>query len=158
MPRLGIDVGGTFVDLVLTTDDGGIVFEKVLAEPADLIGSIIEGVQALLERAGVDGGVVEEVVHATTRGSNTVLERSGPRTALVATRGFKDVLQIQRALRWSMYDVQLDKPEPLVPRSLSFEVTERVLADGSVLVPLAEEELGPIAEELRAAGVEAVAV
>jgi N-methylhydantoinase A len=158
MPRLGIDVGGTFVDLVLTTEDGSLVFEKVLAEPTDLIGSIIEGVRALLERAGVDGALVEEVVHATTRGSNTVLERSGPRTALVATRGFKDVLQIQRALRWSMYDVQLDKPEPLVPRSLSFEVTERVLADGSVLVPLAEDELGPIAEELRAAGVEAVAV
>jgi N-methylhydantoinase A len=158
MPRLGIDVGGTFVDLVLTTDDGELVFEKVLAEPSDLVGSIITGVRAVLGRAGIEGVHVEEVVHATTRGANTVLERSGPKTALVTTRGFRDVLQIQRALRWSMYDVQLDKPEPLVPRSLSFEVTERVLADGSVLVPLAEEELEPLGDELRRARVDAVAV
>ena len=136
MPRLGIDVGGTFVDLVLTAEDGSLVFEKVLAEPADLVGSIVSGVRTLLGRAEIPGDEVDEVVHATTRGSNTVLERSGPRTALVTTRGFKDVLQIQRALRWSMYDVQLEKPEPLVPRSLSFEVTERMLADGSVHVPL----------------------
>src|SRR6185503_16289218 len=135
MPRLGIDVGGTFVDLVLTTEDGDLVFEKVLAESSDLVGSIITGVRAVLEQAGIEGGQVDEVVHATTRGANTVLERSGPMTALVTTRGFRDVLQSQRALRWSMYDVQLDKPEPLVPRSLSFEVSERVLADGSVHVP-----------------------
>jgi N-methylhydantoinase A len=158
MPRLGIDVGGTFVDLVLSTDDGDLIFEKVLAEPADLVGSIISGVRAVLEQAGVDGADVEEVVHATTRGSNTVLERTGPRTALVATRGFRDVLQIQRALRWSMYDVLLDKPVPLVPRSLSYEVTERVLADGSVLVPLVEDELVAIGDELRRARVDAVAV
>jgi N-methylhydantoinase A len=158
MPRLGIDVGGTFVDLVLATDDGGLVFEKVLAEPSDLVGSIMAGVSAVLARAGAAAGDVREVVHATTRGSNTVLERSGPRTALVVTRGFKDVLQIQRALRWSMYDVQLDKPQPLVPRSLSFEVTERMLADGSVLVPLAEDELPALAADLRAAAVDAVAI
>src|SRR5215813_13753198 len=98
MPRLGIDVGGTFVDLVLTTDKGGLVFEKVLAESSDLVGSIIRGVRAVLERAALDGSHVGEVVHATTRGANTVLERSGPKTALVTTRGFRDVLQIQRAL------------------------------------------------------------
>jgi N-methylhydantoinase A len=158
MARLGIDVGGTFIDFVLTTDDGDLIFEKVLAESSDLVGSIMTGVQAVLAQAGVEGVDVEEVVHATTRGSNTVLERSGPRTALVTTRGFRDVLQIQRALRWSMYDVQLDKPEPLVPRSLSFEVTERVLADGSVLVPLVEKELEAISEELRRVHVDAVAV
>ncbi|HEY8644432.1 MAG TPA: hydantoinase/oxoprolinase family protein [Gaiellaceae bacterium] len=158
MPRLGIDVGGTFVDLVLADDNGGLVFEKVLAEPADLVGSIVSGVRTLLDRAGISGGEIVEAMHATTRGSNTVLERSGPRTALVVTRGFKDVLQIQRALRWSMYDVQLDKPEPLVPRSLSFEVTERMLADGSVHVPLVEDEVYEVAEHIRVAGVEAVAV
>ena len=158
MPRLGIDIGGTFVDLVLHDDDGSVEFEKVFAEPSDLVGSIISGVQALLDRAGVPGANVTEVVHATTRGSNTVLERSGPTTALVATRGFRDVLQIQRALRWSMYDVQLDKPVPLVPRSRSFEVTERMLADGTVLVPLEEGEVEALATPLRELGVEAVAV
>src|SRR5579875_1253289 len=145
MARLGIDVGGTFVELVL-------------ADPARLLDSITAGVEAVLTRAGVAGAEVDQVLHATTRGSNLVLERAGPRTALVTTRGFRDVLQIQRALRWSMYDVQLSKPEPLVPRSLSFEVTERTLADGSVLVPLDEHELLEVAGRLRAARVEAVAV
>ncbi len=158
MARLGIDIGGTFVDLVLATTDDGLVFEKVLAEPANVLGSITRGVEQLLKRADVDGSEVVEVLHATTRGSNIVLERAGPTTALVVTRGFRDVLQIQRALRWSMYDVQLDKPEPLVPRSLAFEVGERMLADGSVHVALDEDEVRAIAAQIRAAGVEAVAV
>src|SRR5581483_5957603 len=153
MARLGIDIGGTFVDLVLAGDDGSLEFEKVLAEPTDLLGSIATGVRTLLARADVSGQSVSEVLHATTRGSNIVLERAGPKTALVVTRGFRDVLQIQRALRWSMYDVQLEKPEPLVPRSLAFEVTERMLADGSVHVPLDEDEVRERAAEIRAAGV-----
>ena len=87
-----------------------------------------------------------------------MLERAGPRTALVVTKGFRDVLQIQRALRWSMYDVQLQKPEPLVPRSLAFEVSERMLPDGSVHIPLDEDELRERAAEIREAGVQALAV
>lgn len=158
MARLGIDIGGTFVDLVLAGDHGELEFEKVLAEPADLLGSIALGVRTLLARANVPGGEVKEVLHATTRGSNIVLERAGPKTALVVTKGFRDVLQIQRALRWSMYDVQLEKPEPLVPRSLAFEVSERMLPDGSVHVPLDEDGLREIAAEIRAANVEALAV
>ena len=158
MARLGIDVGGTFVDLVLETEDGDLVFEKVLSEPDDLVGAIMSGVEAVLGEAGVSPTEVREVVHATTRGSNTVLERSGPRTAFLATRGFRDVLQIQRALRWSMYDVQLEKPTPLVERSLSFEVGERMLPDGSVLQPLCDDELRSVAGAIRASGAQAVAV
>ncbi len=158
MARLGIDVGGTFVDIVLETDGGNLVFEKVLAEPADLVGAITSGVETVLHEAQVPPSAVREIVHATTRGSNTVLERSGPRTAFVATRGFRDILQIQRALRWSMYDVQLEKPAPLVERSLSFDVAERMLPDGSVLQPLTEDELRSVAAAIRASGAEAVAV
>ncbi len=158
MPRLGVDVGGTFIDLVLVDGQGGVAFEKVLADPADIVDAIRSGVDSLLRRAGVEGAAVTEVVHATTRGSNTVLERTGPRVALVATAGFRDLLQIQRALRWSMYDVQLDKPEPLVPRSLSFDVPERTLADGSVETPLDEDALRAVAATLRENGVEGVAV
>ncbi len=158
MARLGIDIGGTFVDLVLAGSDGVLEFEKVLAEPADLLGSIARGVRTLLARADVPGADISEVLHATTRGSNIVLERAGPKTALVVTKGFRDVLQIQRALRWSMYDVQLEKPEPLVPRSLAFEVSERVLPGGSVHVPLDEDQLRDVAAEIRAAKVQALAV
>ncbi len=156
--RLGIDVGGTFVDLVLEDEHGGLFFEKVLAEPEDLVGAITSGVSAVLEQAHVAPGEVREVVHATTRGSNTVLERSGPTTAFLATRGFRDILQIQRALRWSMYDVQLDKPRPLVERSLSFELSERTLADGSVPLPLDEDEVRAVAAEIRESGAQALAV
>ncbi len=158
MARLGIDVGGTFVDLVLDDEAGGLFFEKVLAEPGDLVGAIASGVSAVLEQAHVGPGDVREAVHATTRGSNTVLERTGPTTAFLATRGFRDILQIQRALRWSMYDVQLDKPRPLVDRSLSFELGERTLADGSVLFPLREDEVRAVAAKIRESGAQALAV
>jgi N-methylhydantoinase A len=156
--RLAIDVGGTFIDLVLRRDDGEIHAEKQLSRPRDLMAAIREGVARLLERAGVPGEAVGEVMHATTLGSNAVLERRGPDVALLTTRGFRDVLQIQRSLRWSMYDVQIEKPRPLVPRSRVWEVTERCRADGSVLVPLAEDEVATIARELQAKGVEAAAV
>jgi N-methylhydantoinase A len=158
MARLGIDVGGTFVDLVLQADDGSVSTHKVLATPRDLIGGIAAGIGALLEQAGVDGAYVREVTHATTLGSNAVLERRGPAVALITTAGFRDVLQIQRSLRWSMYDVQIEKRVPLVPRSLVWEVEERCLADGTVLAPLPEDDVAAIARELGQRGVEAAAV
>ena len=155
---LGIDVGGTFIDLVLRLDDGQEVSEKLLADPDHLIETIEHSVARLLDRTGVDGTAITKVVHATTRGSNAILERKGPEVALIATRGFRDVLQIGRALRWSMYDVQMEKPVPLVPRSRAFEVTERCLADGSILTPLVEEEVRLLAEELRQREITSVAV
>jgi N-methylhydantoinase A len=122
------------------------------------VGTIHEGVTRLLERSDVPGDAVREVMHATTLGSNAVIERRGPPTALLTTRGFRDVLHIQRSLRWSMYDVQIEKPRPLIPRSLVWEVGERCRADGTILEPLAEEEVREIARRLRELGVEAAAV
>ena len=89
---LGIDVGGTFVDLVLRLDDGQEASEKLLADPDHLIETIEHSVARLLDRTGVDGAAITKVVHATTRGSNAILERKGPEVALIATRGFRDVL------------------------------------------------------------------
>ena len=156
--HLGIDVGGTFVDLVLRLNDGREDTEKLLTEPDNLIGCIERGVVRLLERTGVAGSAISKVIHATTWGSNAVLERKGPEVALITTRGFRDVLQIGRALRWSLYDVQMDKPKPLVPRSRTFEVTERCLADGSIRTTLVEDEVRDIADELRRREITAVAV
>lgn len=158
MARLGIDVGGTFIDVILVSEDGSYVFQKVLAERHDLVGAIVRGVREALARARISGAEVSEIVHATTRGSNIVLERRGPPTAFLATHGFRDVLQIQRALRWSMYDVQLDKHPPLVPRSRSFDIPERVLVDGSVRTPLDEAEVRTVARELRDRGIKTVAI
>ena len=156
--RVGIDVGGTFIDLVLERADGTLHSEKVLSEPHDLIGAICAGLERALAGAGATAGEVEELIHATTLGSNAVLERRGPVTALLTTRGFRDILQIQRSLRYRMYDVQIEKATPIVPRSRTWELTERCLADGSVLHPLEDAEVRRVAAELRAAGVETVAV
>ena len=156
--RVGIDVGGTFIDLVLERADGTLHSEKVLSEPHDLIGAICDGLERALAGAGVTAGEVEELIHATTLGSNAVLERRGPVTALLTTRGFRDILQIQRSLRYRMYDVQIEKATPIVPRSRTWELTERCLADGSVLQPLDDAEVRRVAAELRAAGIETVAV
>lgn len=156
--RVAIDVGGTFIDLVLKRRDSTLQSEKVLSDPHDLVGAISAGVERLLAAAGVVASDVEEVIHATTLGSNAVLERNGPVTALLTTRGFRDVLQIQRSLRFRMYDVQIEKPTPIVPRSRTWDITERCLADGSVLVPLDEDEVRRVAGELRSAGIETVAV
>ncbi len=156
--QLGFDVGGTFVDVVLRLDDGREDSEKLLADVDKLTNTIEMSIARLLDRNNISGESVNKVVHATTRGSNAVLERKGPDVALITTRGFRDVLQIGRALRWSMYDVQLDKPVPLVPRSRTFEVTERCMADGSVRTSLAEDELRLIANTLREREIRAVAI
>lgn len=156
--KVGIDVGGTFIDLVARDGDGARHTVKALSSAHDLVGAVRAGLARLLADAGIAPGDVSEVVHATTLGSNAVLERNGPDVALLTTRGFRDVLQIQRSLRFRMYDVQIEKPRPIVPRSRVWEVDERCRADGSVLVPLDEDGIRRIARELATAGIEAVAV
>jgi N-methylhydantoinase A len=156
--RVAFDIGGTFIDFALSRPDGSLTTEKLLADPHDLVGGIRTGLARLLEQAGVPGEAVRRLVHATTLGSNAVLERRGPRVALLTTRGFRDVLQIQRSLRYSMYDVQIEKRRPLIPRSHVFEVDERRRADGSVLVPLDEAGVRSLAATLRERGFESCAV
>ncbi len=156
--RIGFDIGGTFTDFVLRRPDGELVSEKRLTSYEDLVGDIAAGLTRLLDRAGVPAAEVEQLIHATTLGSNAVLERKGPRLALLTTRGFGDVITIQRSLRWSMYDMQIEKVPPLVARRHVREVDERCRADGSVLRPLDEDAVRALARELAAEGYEAVAV
>lgn len=156
--RLGADIGGTFTDVVLRGDDETIHQCKVSSTPADYSLGILHGAQELLARAGADPSRVQEIIHATTVATNTVLEGKGARTALVTTRGFRDVVEIGRLRVPQLYDLNYRKPAPLAPRRHRHEVTERMLADGSVLVPLAEDELVAIADDIRAAGIEAVAI
>ncbi|HZV52136.1 MAG TPA: hydantoinase/oxoprolinase N-terminal domain-containing protein, partial [Candidatus Dormibacteraeota bacterium] len=126
--RIGVDIGGTFTDLVLLR--GGRVegVGKVLTTPADPSLAVAEGVEQLL--AEMPPGQVGEVVHGTTLVPNALIERRGARTALLTTRGFRDVLAIRREHRYDLYDLFLELPEPLVPRRRRWEVDERVLADG----------------------------
>src|SRR3984885_15153099 len=153
--RIGIDIGGTFTDLVAISGDGVVTTFKVASTPDDYGEGIIEGICALLADRP---GVVSDVLHATTVGSNTVLEAKGARTALITTRGFRDILEIRDLRMPVLYDISWTKPRALVERRLRLEVTEKLRPDGSVAVPLDADSLDPVIAMLRAENVASVAI
>jgi N-methylhydantoinase A len=153
-PRAAVDIGGTFTDLVAVGTDGDLVFGKAPTTPA----ALEEGVMRTLAEAGVPPASLSLFVHGTTVVVNAITERRGARTALITTRGFRDVLEIGRANRPDLYNLSYRKPVPVVPRRLRYEVTERMSYRGEVLQPLAEEEIEVLAARLRDHAVDAVAV
>src|SRR5437588_2908133 len=157
--RLGVDIGGTFTDLVVVDETTGAVrVGKVLTTSKDPAQGVEQGVQALLGDAGVAHDAVHAVVHGTTLATNALIERKGARTALLTTAGFRDALEIRREGRYDMYDIFIDPPAPLVPRHLRREVDERLLADGPVLRHLDEAGARRVIAGLVADGVEAIAI
>ena len=153
--RIGVDIGGTFTDLVaLDETTGAVVTTKALSTPRELL----EGVLSCVDQAGVRLADCRFVIHGTTIGINALLELKGARTGLITTEGFRDVLEIGRGNFLKMYDVLYRRPEPLVPRGRSHEVPERLSATGDVLVPLDEEAVRAAARQLLAAAVESVAI
>lgn len=153
----GVDVGGTFTDVVLFDADArSLSVTKVPSTPANQSNGVNEGLQVVLP----DLGRLDTLVHGTTVGTNTMLQGSGARVALVTTRGFRDVLEIGRTRRMlpSLFDPAFTRPPPLVPRTLRLEVAERLAADGSVLAALDEAALGDAARVVRDANAESVAV
>jgi len=156
--KLGIDVGGTFTDIVAVLPDGQRRFRKVPSTPQDQSIGVAEGISRMLDDLGMGPGDVAEVVHGTTVATNTMLERNGARTALVTTRGFRDVIHIGRQSRPHLYDLYAQRMDPLVPRELRREVTERMDFRGQVVTPLDEGEVATLAGELVAEGIEAVAI
>ena len=156
--RLGIDIGGTFTDIVLLADDGTIHGKKILSTPDDYSRAIDAGVRALLAEAGVAPDRIVEVAHGTTVATNAIIEGKGARVGLITTAGFRDVLEIARFRSPRLYDVTFRKPEPLVERRLRFEVAERISAAGEVVRPLDETALLRVGAKCVARGVEAVAI
>ena len=158
--QLGIDVGGTFTDVVLVDPaTGQLEYTKVLTTPSDQSKGVIKATRALLERAGRAPADLALLIHGTTMATNALLERKGARTALVTTRGFRDVLEIGRAQKPRIYDIHDDgRPVPLVPRRWRMEVTERVGPDGQIEVPLDPTEVGALQKRLAEGGIEAVAI
>ena len=154
--RIGVDIGGTFTDLVAIAADGTISTHKTASTPADYSLGIETGLLALLGAAG--GAGVTEVLHATTVGSNTILEGKGARTALITTRGFRDVLEIRDLRMPKLYDMAWTKPPALVERRLRLEVVEKMRPDGSVAVPLDHASLAAAIDFLRRERVASVAV
>ncbi len=159
--RLGIDVGGTFTDVVLIDDEtGNIHYSKTLTTPRELSQGVLTGIQKILHLAGATMQEVEYLVHGTTIGTNALIERKGAKVGLITTEGFRDVLEIARVERpdGGLYDMFVDLPDPLVPRYLRLEAHERVGADGSVSRPLDEASVLRAVDTLKAEGVEAIAV
>jgi N-methylhydantoinase A len=157
--RIGVDIGGTFTDLVWVDETtGGVRVSKLLTTPKEPAQAVEQGVVALLHDAASAPASVSTLIHGTTLATNAVIERKGAMAGLLTTAGFRDALEIGREGRYDMYDLFIDPPAPLVPRHLRLEVTERVLADGGVLTPLDEESARAAVSALLAAGVEAIAV
>jgi N-methylhydantoinase A len=157
--RFGVDIGGTFTDLVLADEaTGRLRVGKVLTTAKDPAQGVEQGVQALLTETAIAPGAVRAVVHGTTLATNALIERRGARTALLTTRGFRDAIEIRREGRYDMYDLLIDPPPPLVPRHLRREVDERLLPDGSVLRPLDLDQARGVVTALLAEGIEALAI
>ncbi len=156
--RVGFDVGGTFTDFALQADDGRLLTGKRLTTPDDPARASVEGLRELVAHAGLGWADLAQAVHGTTLGSNVVIERKGQGIALLTTRGFRDVLIIGREKRYQLYDLFVEKPAPLVPRSRIREVAERIAFDGEVLVPLDEAGLRETVRDLARSGVTSLAI
>jgi N-methylhydantoinase A len=159
MYRMGVDIGGTFTDLVLLDDSAGEWrVAKTLTTPAAPEQAVVTGLRELLVETNLKPAEIDRLIHGTTLVTNAIIERKGAPTGLITTEGFRDVLEIGREHRYDMYDIFIELPKPLVPRHLRLGVRERILDDGSVLIPLDEEGVRQATRQLVAAGVKAVAV
>lgn len=156
--RIGVDIGGTFTDIVMLSSDGNLYSQKILSTPDDYSRAIEEGLAILLDRTGVEPGQVTEFTHATTVATNTIIERNGVQVALLTTEGFRDVLELGRFRSPRLYDLRFRKPDPLVPRHLRFEIRERMGADGKVIRPVCYDGLDELVARIEEQHIEAVAI
>jgi len=157
--RIGIDVGGTFTDFVMADlARGGLVFHKEPSVPADPSRAVANAIDKALQAYGLEANQIVFAVHGTTIATNTIIEGKQATAGLIASEGFRDVLEIAYQTRPKLYDVFYDKPKPLIPRHLCIGVPERIDGEGEILVPLDEQAVVEAARRLAGAGVEAIAV
>lgn len=156
---LAVDIGGTFTDIVLRGSDGRLVVDKTLTTPDDLLEGFFSGVNSVLNKAQLKPSDIDGVVvHATTVVTNSLIERKGLKTAMLVTKGFRDVLAIRNEHRYDMYDPQIEFQPPLVPRELTYGIDERTLAGGTLHKPPSKEDLQECIAQLQQQDVKAVAV
>lgn len=157
--RIGVDIGGTFTDVALVEEDSGrIAVAKVLTTPPDFGAGVMEGLREGLSRHGIAAAEATLLSHATTVVTNALLEGKGAEAAFVATRGFRDVLELRRSARSDLYDLFQDGPSVLIPRRRRFEIGGRIDAQGEEVAPLVEDEVPALVEAIRASGAATVAV
>lgn len=155
--RLGVDIGGTFTDVVL--EDGAKRYStKLLTTYSAPEHAILQGIRTVCAEAGVAPGKIGQMIHGTTLATNALIERRGARTALITTRGFRDVIEMRTESRFEQYDLNLTLPEPLLPRQRRYTLCERIDAQGEVLIPLDRAEIEALADELAGAGYDSIAV
>jgi N-methylhydantoinase A len=157
--RLAFDIGGTFTDFALQdVGTGAVIIGKHLTTPRDPAEGVLRGLEALLERARATMADVAQAVHGTTLGANLVIEKKGARTFLITTEGFRDVLEIQRQLRYNINDLFVDKHPPLIPRDQIVEIRERITADGVIRRPLDPADAADALRRCREGGAESLAI
>ncbi len=157
--RVGVDIGGTFTDLLVLDQSTGAYFVgKTLTTPDDPSRAVRVGLAEMLKRHGIDPANVRQIIHGTTLVTNALIERSGVPTALLTTKGFRDAIEIGHEHRYDLYDLFLELPPPLVRRRWRLEVDERVLSDGTVKREIDPSQISALIDELRSGGIEAVAV
>lgn len=156
--RVGVDIGGTFTDIVLLNDKGRLFTKKISSSVDNYARAIVDGLGQVFEQHGLTPEHVEEVLHATTVASNTILEHKGAKTGLITTKGFRDILELRRLRMPRLYDLHWEKPPALVERYLRGEVNERMDEKGNVLVPLDEAEVEATIDRLVSEGIETLAV
>lgn len=162
MKRLGIDVGGTFTDVVLIDDESGRHWSvKVPTTPSNRVVGAVNGFNEILKISGLVSAEIDFIGHGTTMATNMIVEHKGAKTALITTKGFRDVLEIRRVYRHDradLYDLQFDAPRPLVRRRWCLELDERISADGSIYKSLDMDAVEALADEIRKSDIEAVAI
>ncbi len=155
--RLGVDIGGTFTDVVLEGPDG-LTSTKVLTTYAAPENAIIDGLQQVCSKAGIAADQISQIIHGTTLATNALIERRGAKTALITTEGFRDVIEMRTESRFEQYDLNLTLPEPLLPRQSRFTVAGRIDAKGQELVPMDRAGIEAVVDQIARAGYESVAV
>ena len=159
MISVGVDIGGTFTDLVLMDETGKIIDrEKVLTTSEDPAAGVLTGLSSLLAKRGKSANQLHSLIHATTLVANALIERRGAPTAFLTTSGFRDLLEMSREKRPDLYDTFVEKPTPLVPRRYCFGIPERMGSDGKILTPIDKRETSKIISQLVASGIESIAV
>jgi N-methylhydantoinase A len=155
--RLGVDIGGTFTDVVLEID-GALHSTKVLTTYVAPENAIIEGMKKVCEKAQISPSDIQQIIHGTTLATNALIERRGAKTALITTQGFRDVIEMRTESRFEQYDLNLKLPEPLLPRQMRFTLEERVDAKGNILIPLQRADIETLVDEVALGGYDSIAV
>jgi N-methylhydantoinase A len=155
--RMGVDIGGTFTDVVLETPAGSFS-TKVLTTYSAPEDAIIDGMHQVCTKAGVPPAQIGQIIHGTTLATNALIERRGAKTAFITTEGFRDVIEMRTESRFEQYDLNLKLPEPLLPRQRRYTVAERVDANGEILIPLDTATIDAVVDQIAVAGYESVAI